>query len=521
MKVVKKMALLLLCVLIAGTLFAGGSSEKSSEQADDSSKYELKDPKPTLKMLMSPSTFDYNERPEAAEFEDVTGYHVEYYRLPSENSEQALALALSSGNDYDVVQFSSPSSFSSLMTSGALLPLNDYIENICPEFFDVMPAEYWSGVSDENGTIYGLPYMHPRKTNILSNFIVRMDLCRAAGIEELPTTLSGFYDMLVTLKEYYGDEYIILTGPFWRKAYGNMYPVDMCLASAFGIYNDWMIDENENVIYMTEHPRFKDMINFYKKLLAEGLLDKDFAINSYRDTNERFSSGRAIIAFNGTTSGVNTVYPALLKLGLTDDDIAFIGPLEGDDGVCTIQDTVSIERYTVIPRNNRGNTADVFNWFKQKLLHQHELTIGVEGVHYYIDEDGYPAPIQPTFNDLKNQGYVYLNFVDYDMYAEDWLLRAKKTYYYWRLYDEVTIRANAERPWIFVPAYFALCNTESYMENNSVLTSQLDDYILQVISGTKDLDSSLDTFMSDQRNEGLEEVRADLQAWYDRVYREN
>ena len=311
MKSGKKLLMVLLCFVIASLLFAGGASEV--ENGDNLSAYELKDPRPTLKMLMSPSTYDYNERPEAAEIEELTGYKVEYYKLPSENSEQALALAVASGNDYDVIQFSSPSSFSSLMSSGALLPLNDYINNICPEFFEVMPAEFWSGVSDSDGNIYGLPYMHPRKTNILSNFVVRMDLCRAAGIEELPTTLSGFYDMLVTLKEYYGDEYIILTGPFWRSAYGNMFPVDMCLASAFGIYNDWMVDDNGKVIYMTEHPRFKDMIAFYNKLLNEGLLDKDFAINSYRDTNERLSSGKAIIAFNGTTSGVNTVYPALLK----------------------------------------------------------------------------------------------------------------------------------------------------------------------------------------------------------------
>ena len=517
MKFGKKLALISLCMLFACAVFAGGSQEAKTA-VDDASKYEMKDPRPTLKILMSPSTFDYNERPEAKEIEELTGYHVEYYRLPSENSEQALALAIASGNDYDIVQFSSPSSFSSLMSSGALLPLNDYIENICPEFFDVMPAEFWSGVSDSEGNIYGLPYMHPRKTNILSNFVVRMDLCRAAGIDELPTTLSEFYDMLVTLKDYYGDEYIILTGPFWRSAYGNMYPVDMCLASAFGIYNDWMVDENGKVIYMTEHPRFKDLIAFYNKLYDEGLLDKDFAINSYQDVNERISSGKAIIAFNGTTSGVNTVYPALLKLGLTDNDIAFMGPLEGDDGTCTVQNTVSIEKYTVIPRNNRGNTADVFNWFKLKLQNQHEITIGTEGVHYFIDEDGYPSPIQPIFNDLKNQGYIYLTLVDYDMYAEDWLLRAKKTYYYWRDYEEVTIKANEDRPWIFVPAYFALCNTDAYMENNGVLTSQLNDYLLQLIGQSKSLDSSLNTFMSDQRNAGLEEVRAELQDWYDKNY---
>lgn len=520
MKALKRMVVGLLCLMCISTLFATGSREDNTQRntSDSSSRYALKETKPTLKLLMSPSTFDYNERPEAAEVEGLTGYHVKYDRLPSENTESVLALTLASGNDYDAVQFSSSSNFSSLMTSGALLPLNDYIDNICPEFWDALPKEYWSGVSDAEGTVYGLPYTHPRTTNILSNFVVRMDLCRAAGIEELPTTVSGFYDMLVRLKAFYGDKYIILTGPFNRKSYGNAFPVDMCLASAFGIYNDWMVGEDGRVIYMTEHPRFNEMINFYKKLIAEGLLDKDFAVNTYRDTNERLSSGKAIIAFNGTTSGVNTVYPALLKLGLTDDEIAFIGPLEGDDGTCAIQNTFSIERYTVIPVNNAGNTADVFNWFKLKFENQHEITIGQEGVHYFIDSDGYPAPIQPIFNDLKNQGYVYLTLVDYDKYAEDWLVRAKKTYYYWRVFEEVTIRANEERPWIFVPAYFELCNTKAYLENKGTLTVQLSDYLLQIITGTKDLSASMKTFMSDQRNQGLEDVRAELQDWYEKNY---
>ena len=117
---------------------------------------------------------------------------------------------------------------------------------------------------------------------------------------------------------------------------------------------------------------------------------------------------------------------------------------------------------------------------------------------------------------FSSDGLAHL--VDYDMYAEDWLLRAKKTYYYWRVYDEVTIKANEERPWIFVPAYFSLCNTEAFMENSGSLTSQLNDYLLQVISGSKDLDLTLDTFMSDQRNSGLEEVRTELQSWYDVNY---
>ena len=79
MKSGKKLLLVLLCLVIASLLFAGGASEV--ENGDNLSAYELKDPRPTLKMLMSPSTYDYNERPEAAEIEELTGYKVEYYLM--------------------------------------------------------------------------------------------------------------------------------------------------------------------------------------------------------------------------------------------------------------------------------------------------------------------------------------------------------------------------------------------------------------------------------------------------------
>ncbi len=513
---IRKLIAVFVCLSLAALLFAAGSSESA---ADTASKYELHDPRPELKVLMGSSSVDYNTRPEALRIEELTGYHVIYDRLPSENTDQALALTLAGGNNYDAVVTGSQSMFSSLMTNGALLPLNDYIDNITPEFWDALPEIFWEGVSDENGLVYALPFPQPRPDTINSNFVIRMDLVRAAGIDELPTTLGAFYEMLRTLKDFYGDEYIILTGPFWRNVSNNPFPVDMCLASAFGIYNDWMVDDDGNVIYMTEHPRFAEMMNFYLKLKDEGILDPDFAINSYHDANERMASGKAIITFNGLTSGADTVYSAILELGLEAEDIAFLGPLEGDDGTCKFQNTMAYSTFTVVPVNNRGYTADLFDWFKRKYENQREISIGIEGVHHYIGEDGFPTPIQPTFNDEMNQGYSYHTIVNYETYADEWIVRAKKTPGYWLDYEAVTLGAKNERPWILVPAYFSLCGSPAYLANKSVLTANLCDYLLQLIAGTKTLDSSLGTFMSDQRNEGLEEVRAELQEWYDANYR--
>ena len=70
-----------------------------------------------------------------------------------------------------------------------------------------------------------------------------------------------------------------------------------------------------------------------------------------------------------------------------------------------------------------------------------------------------------------------------------------------------------ENPFAFKPA------TENYSKYNTALSSNLNDYILQMISGTKSLDD-LETFQADFAANGGEEVREELQNWYTSFYSE-
>ena len=87
--------------------------------------------------------------------------------------------------------------------------------------------------------------------------VCRWDLMQEAGIEAIPTTIDEFYDCLVKLKEHFGDQYIIFSGPYRSASEGNgtwIFP--QAIAAAFGIYNDWMVDEDGNVtcVYATYDP---------------------------------------------------------------------------------------------------------------------------------------------------------------------------------------------------------------------------------------------------------------------------
>lgn len=68
-----------------------------------------------------------------------------------------------------------------------------------------------------------------------------------------------------------------------------------------------------------------------------------------------------------------------------------------------------------------------------------------------------------------------------------------------------------DNPFAFKPA------TEKYSKYNTALSNSLNDFIMQIISGTKSYDD-LETFQSDFEAKGGEEVRTELQDWYQSFY---
>lgn len=463
-----------------------------------------------IKSVYQNVAFDPNADISAQLIEEVTGYKAEYIMLPAENANEKLAMDAASGADYDIIRCS-VDQFNMLLSSGALMPLNDLLEVYGPDIIAGYTQETWDAVSDSNGTIYGIPYKYASDQEVASFLTCRWDLMQAAGIEKLPQTLDEFYDCLVTLKNYYGDEYIILTGPFLPTTEKNEnWRFPKSIASAFGIWNEWMVDENGEVIYMTEAEGFEDMLTFLKKLYDEGLIDADWAVNTNDSVNEKFSSGRAIITCSSRT-GCNVTSPAIISnLGITYDDLAYIGALKGPDGTCTYMSTEALSSVSVILKSC-DNAADVINWCNLKLQNQLYLNFGVEGVHFTYDEEGTMVPINPTFSDERSNSYWYCNAMDMAAYQKDWPARLRKTEAQWDCWNRVTVVAQQNTPEIFVDNPFKyLPASEAYSTYNTSLHTLLNDFIVQVISSSKTY-ADLDSLVKDWTAAGGEEVRSELQ----------
>lgn len=465
----------------------------------------------TLKRLGYTCPWDPNADYMVPIIKEATGYDVEYYALPSEDADNKLMAEVAGGADYDVVNVG-VNQWRTLMANGALMPISDLLSEYGQDILAGNTEEVWACLTGDDGQIYGVPYMYPHSQEITSFIVGRKDLMDKAGITELPTTLDAFYEMLVTLKKFYGDEYIILTGPLVAASEGNEnWRIPKCISSAFGIYSDWMVKDGK-VVYAAEDAKFPEMMSFFAKLYAEGLIDADWAVNSESAVQEKFVSGKAILCC-GNRALVNFTTSAMIdQLGITIDDLCYISPLYGADGTCTYMETEALNQISCLLRTTK-HPEDAIAWINKKVQNQLFINIGVEGTHFTYDADGQISPINPIFSNERGDSYWYLDCTDAADYQFQWPSRIRKSAGQWAAFSATTL-GNTDKD-IFVKNYFKFMPaSEAYATNETALFNSLQDFILQMMAGVK-TEADIATFMADWANNDGEDVRAELQAYYD------
>mgnify|MGYP002510444696 CR=1 FL=1 len=482
------------------------SSGDELQQENDT---ELKGPgNVELSFLGFSLDFDPNTDVMAGVIEEKTGYKVNYSMLPSDGADEKLIADVAGGVKYDILKVTQ-GQFEKLFSQGALMPLNQLLDAYGKEITaGLKDKEMWAPFSDEQGQIYGIPFMneYPKQIPFIT---VRKDLMREAGVDEIPATIDEFYDALVSLKNYYKDQYIILT------AQGGWDETCKMIASGFGIYHDWMVDDDGNVYYMTEHENYNEYISFMKKLYDEGLLDSEFAVNTSSTVQEKLASGQAIMGSSSHSPQITISTSLVDNFGVAKEDIGYICPLSGSDGTSLYLAGDGVNYVTCILKNCE-NAADVIHYINLKVQNQESICIGEEGVHFNRDENGAYIPIMPRFTDDKGNAWWYINATDTESYAIQWQARVRKNEYQWDSFENTSVYTVENRPEIYVPNVFLYKPaTGAYTEYNVTLKNELQNYMLQVISGN---DKGLDVFTKDWQAAGGDAVKEDLQEWYTQYY---
>lgn len=196
--------------------------------------------------------------------------------VPSSDYGQKRSLLISSGDVPMIIPKTYPGEESPFVSSGAILPVSDYVEHM-PNFTD--KVEKWElqpeleGLKQEDGKYYVLPGLHEELWPDYT-LSVRTDLFDKHGIA-IPTTWDEVAAALRTLKQAYPGS-IPLSDRFSGNALLNY------AGPAFGTQSGWGLGTGarfdaaaDAFIYSPATSQFRDLLTFFNGLVAEGLLDRE------------------------------------------------------------------------------------------------------------------------------------------------------------------------------------------------------------------------------------------------------
>lgn len=464
--------------------------------------------KPTLRVLCINSTYDYNTYPTASILEEATGYHVEYDMLPADNPEEKLNLIIASQEEYDVIIVSGwNDAIMNYAKAGALLDLAPYLEST-PKLAAAI-NDYERETFTIDGSLYAIGMQSPAfdgRGQINNSVFLRQDYMDALGLT-MPQTLDEFTEMLRAFKAYdngTGTATIPLTltssNTFLNGVIG-----------AFGLANEWNEVDGE-LVHRATDARLLDYLNYMKGLYQEGLIDVDYPANKASNVYEKFSTGTAASAYLSCYN--YSSFGDSMKELQPDSVIAYMTPLEGANGDRGVGVTAGgMDRVAFIPVWCE-NVEHVLNWMELKLEEDtfENVTIGVEGTHYTVDENGERWPILPTFTEERGNSVNYYTGRPAEQYAEYWMLRVKKRADIWEAWSYMNLDPAFTEYTIVSSVGYA--PTFESSENVSSLNSLLDDMCLKIIAGDSTTDDYA-TFLTEWLNEGGAQMIEEYNAWWD------
>ncbi|MCM3339258.1 extracellular solute-binding protein [Paenibacillus sp. MER TA 81-3] len=448
-----------------------------------------------LRQLMPFERFEPNGDAVAQYLKEKTDYTVKYEMLPAENADEKLNLLMANKEPYDVLKLA-PAQYYQLVSSGALEPLDDLIEQYGANMKQVIGSESWEGARYE-GKTYAIPETGGGSGTASYALVVRQDWLDEMNMKA-PTNLDEFVTVLRAFKE--KKNVIPLTG--------GKVPVHPDIASVFGLTTAWL-ERDGKIIHSVEAPEMREYLAFMSTLYKEGLIDSEWGINTADKSIEKVASGKAAMYSPGWWVAPNLVN-ALAK-NFPDAKLGIVPVLKDKAGVARVGSAGNTINYFIAVPKFANHKEEVVKWLDMKFDKDifKGIAIGEEGAHHKL-EDGVYTPIMPKFADERSNASSFLTGVDEKSYPIYWQARLKKNPVVESYFT--TFQKNAEGLLVIDPMS-AAPPIPDISKNLQRLNKYQEDTFINFISGTEPLDN-YDQFLTEWRAQGGEEMVKAANEWY-------
>ncbi|MCQ6561436.1 extracellular solute-binding protein [Paenibacillus mendelii] len=481
----KKASLILLAValFLVGVIGCGNQADDGEKQTNEpagQSSTVKDDMSEKLDITMMVSTAAgggwSDDHPMVKLLNEKFNINLKFQWVPGDSYNEKLNVLAASNNFPDLFQIWDASMYSKWMNKGVFLDLQPLLKDY-PNIVGNVTDEALRMMNPKD-KVYGLPMYAPA---FRSNLSIRKDWLDKLNLT-MPTTVDEFYNVAKAFAEQDPDGNGKKDTIGFSLSVGTNQIVGIdYLKGAFGLANNWALVDGKLVPQQVQAAEWKALAEFLRKAYAEGVLDKDFAVNKDRDPWNKLEANTNGIAEVNPNEVYKQSLPTLQKLAPS-ADIVQLDPPKGPTGLQfanTITSTTKIVLNGKLEEKKQQRVLKVLDYiFSDEgfILTKN----GIEGIHYQKDGDK----------------YVKLDAFDADrpQILSTWFIRRFDPGIQIRLWDD---KAYSDK----VMAWFS--NTEKYRwtdpaaglvsETTSKLGAQIDQKlvaaIVKVIVGSEPVDS--------------------------------
>ncbi|HCS72365.1 MAG TPA: hypothetical protein DIW17_00620 [Clostridiales bacterium] len=458
--------------------------------------------KPELNILTWYTPYNMEEQPPYNVVEEITGYKINWFNLPLENSDDKLMLEVSGGSSYDLLMRINSQPANQLQVQNALMDIKLMLEKYGNNILSAVSDMALDSVTTEDGMIYGIPHEAFSGTGygvMRGGIGFNTKYLDDLGME-LPTNLDDFYTVLKAYTNKTDKPALTTVATGWVSY----------IMAGFGMGDAGWYEVDGEYLPRIKHPAMVDYLAFMQKLYKENLLDNDMPINTGATAIEKLTNG-TVLAYPIMFWDIDSIYQAFDAVGM-DAKIEVATHLAKDaetDPVIYVAQGVSY--LTLVPKTAK-NPEHAVNWFNTISDNDNfkEIYIGEEGVAHEV-KDGAYYPLFPTFNDY-NHADMYVGVNDAENAFQMWQARARKTDAMAEMYEQMNARADEYKVISYYEPYAA--SLEAVRNNQSALNTMVNDKLIQAIASGEDAQTVVDDIIEEWENTGGLDYETAMKEWY-------
>ena len=577
MKKKKILALLMSCIMTAGVLGGCGAdnakegsssaaasattttTEGASAEGTENSMFNEPGTLPIVKEPITLTVFapantegSWEENAQVKELEEATGIHLEWQTCASsDNVQEKLSTMFASGEMPDIILtgVSSGNRYDkateqALGEQGLVLPLNDYLDTVSVGYkqaFEEIDGlkEY---ITTPDGNIYSLPNIdgslhvqYNMKLWINTQWLDNLGL-------DMPTTTEEFYEVMKAFKEKdangNGDPNDEI--PLSTVTSGAGTQIDGFLMNPFQLTSETnkLYVDNGKVTFAPAQEGYKEGLKYLNQLYAEGLLNPEsFTQDKNNQVNVNEAGDECVIgAFLAQRPGYAcdlTTEPYSKKW----EQYQSLAPLTGPDGQCVASwnPYIMFETGMTFITSSCSNPEEAFRLLDYISTQTYRSSLGIEGVHYNLLDsttaevgmDGETKALyKRTDADSTNQSLLQLTALirtpeflaaeatNPNPYADDVKpLNGRQVVMYKASLEHQKVQQSLDS--VMPDLYMSQADSsEMSLIKTNVMDTQKE-YMVQFITGAKDIDAEWDSYLKALDNVGLARYLELLQKAYD------